>query len=289
MTPRAAGQLLVVLSAAAFGILGILVKVAYGAGVDKYAALALRFGIAAAVLVPLAVARRSTALPPGTLAGLLLAGAGGYVAHSFCYFTALELESPGLVGLLLYLYPAIVALAGRVLFAERLGPGRTAAIALALAGTALMAGPVSVDRWTGVALALSCAVIYAAYIVATARLVRGVDPLVTASIIVAGAGAAYGAIALGRGSPLPASATGWTAVLAMAIVSTPVAIVAFFAAVRRIGATAAAVGSTLEPLFTVALSFAFLDERLSPAQLAGGAMTVAAVAWLATRRPASSP
>ena len=288
MSPRAAGFLLVALSAAAFGALGVLVKLAYAAGVDKYAALALRFSIAAAILITLAAARRPGRPPVRVIAGLLLFGGGGYVAHSLCYFTALEYASPGLVGLLLYLYPALVALAGRLLFGERLAGAQLAAIALAIAGTALTVGPLD-GRLTGIALALSCAVIYGAYIVACSRLTRGVDPLATASVIIAGAAIVYVLIAVARGSPLPATAKGWMAVLAMAVVSTSLAIGAFFAAMRRIGATSAAVGSTLEPLVTVALSFLVLDERLTGIQLAGGAMIVAAVAWLATRPPASSP
>ena len=288
MNPRTAGWILIAVSAAAFGALGVLVKVAYAAGVDKYAALALRFTIAAGILVTVAAVRRPGRPPGRVLAGLLLFGGGGYVAHSLCYFTALEFATPGLVGLLLYLYPALVALAGRILFGERLGGSRLAAIAVALVGTALTVGPLE-GRLTGIALALCCAVIYGAYIVACSRLTRGVDPLVTTSVIIAGAAVAYILIAAAKGSPMPPTANGWIVVLAMAVVSTALAIGAFFAAMRRIGATSAAVGSTLEPLVTVALSFYFLHERLSPVQLAGGAMIVAAVAWLATRPPASSP
>ena len=289
MSARASGWMLITASAASFGALGVLVKLAYAQGVDKYAALALRFAMAAAILAPLAALRRSGGISARILVGLLFFGGGGYVAHSLCYFTALEYASPGLVGLLLYLYPALVALSGRVLFGERLGGARLAAIAVALAGTALTVGPLGGGRLPGILLALACAVIYGAYIVACSRLTRGVDPLITSSVIIAGAAVSYVVIAVARGSPLPPTAKCWLIVAAMAVVSTVIAIATFFAAMRRIGATSAAVGSTLEPLVTVALSFLVLEERLSTTQLVGGAMIVAAVAWLATRPPASSP
>jgi len=289
MSPRAAGWILIALSAAAFGALGVLVKLAYAAGVDKYAALALRFAVAAAILVPIAAVRRPGRISARILAGLLLLGGGGYVAHSLCYFTALEFSSPGMVGLLFYLYPALVALGGRLVFGERLGRTQIAAVAVALAGTALTAGPLGREQLPGIALALSCAVIYAGYILACSRLTRGLDPLVSASVIIAGAVVAYVVIAVARGSHLPPTAKGWIMVVAMAVVSTSLAISAFFAAMRRIGATSAAVGSTLEPMVTVGLSFLILGERLTPIQLVGGAMIVAAVAWLATRPPAASP
>src|SRR5688572_11586096 len=156
MNPRASGWILIIVSAASFGALGVLVELAYQARVDKYGALAVRFAIAAAVLLILAAALKPRLPSRRALLMLLLAGGGGYVAHSFCYFTALEFASPGLVGLLLYLYPALVAIFGRLLFAERLGAARVAALALAIAGTALTAGNVQGGRPAGIALALGC-------------------------------------------------------------------------------------------------------------------------------------
>jgi drug/metabolite transporter (DMT)-like permease len=99
----------------------------------------------------------------------------------------------------------------------------------------------------------------------------------------------YGGVALARGSPLPPTTNGWTLVAAIGIVSTAVAISTFFAAMERIGATAAAIGSTLEPLVTVVLGAVVLDERLSIPQGAGGVLIVAAVAWLALQPRPSSP
>jgi drug/metabolite transporter (DMT)-like permease len=289
MNARASGWILVAVSAASFGALGVLVKLAYQAGVDKYAALAVRFSQAAALLAILAAALKPRRVSGRALLLLLLAGGGGYVAHSLCYFTALEFASPGLVGLLLYLYPALVAISGRLLFGERLGPSRVVAIAVAVAGTFLTVGRIAGGQPAGIVLALACAVIYAAYIVACSRLAKGVDPLVTATVIISGAAVAYVLIAVARQAPLPPTTNGWIIVAGMAFISTALAIATFFAAMKRIGATSASVGSTLEPLVTVALSALVLGERLSTVQLAGGAMIVAAVAWLATRPAPSSP
>lgn len=287
MSARATGWILIAVSAAAFGTLGVLIEFAYQAGVDKYTALALRFSMAVAVLAVVAAIRRPPRASARTLAALFLVGGGGYVAHSFCYFTALQRASPGLVGLVFYLYPALVALGGHFIFRDRMGWARWAAVALAIAGTALTLPPPG--QTGGIELAVACAWIYAAYILGCSRLTRGVDPVVSATVIIAGAAVAYVAIAFAKGAPLPPTSRGWTLVAGMALVSTALAISCFFSAMGRIGATPAAVGSTLEPLVTVGLSFLFLDERLTVLQLAGGAMIVAAVVWLATRPPASSP
>jgi drug/metabolite transporter (DMT)-like permease len=289
MPSRAWGWILIAVSAASFGVMGVLVIIAHREGVDTFSALAWRFVIASALLIPLAAIRRRPLPPARTLGALFLFGSCGYVAHSLCFFIALKHASAGLTSLLLYLYPVLVALGGVVLFGERLGRPRIAALAVAIAGMALVVDIGPGHRLRGIVLALACAVIYGSYILACSRMARGIDPLTTATIVIAGAAAIYGAIALARASPLPPTSTGWLLVATIGIVSTAVAIGAFFAAMKRIGATAAAIGSTLEPIVTVVLGAVVLAESLTTTQIAGGMLIVAAVAWLATRPAPSSP
>ncbi len=63
-----------------------------------------------------------------------------------------------------------------------------------------------------------------------------------------------------------------------------VAILAFFAGLKRVGPSTASVVSTFEPVFTAILAWLVLGETLAPAQLAGGALVVASAAWLARAR-----
>ena len=88
------------------------------------------------------------------------------------------------------------------------------------------------------------------------------------------AGVATGSIDLA----LPAEA--WLWLVLIAVVSTVVAVSCFFAGLRRVGPSEAAILSTFEPVVTVALAFLALNERLTPAQLAGGALVLAAVILL---------
>lgn len=289
MSARATGWILIVVSAASFGIMGVLVKVAQNDHVDTFSLLALRFIIAAAVLIPMALVRREPLPPARTLGALFLFGSFGYVAHSLCYFTALKHASVGLVSLLLYLYPALVALGGAAFFGERIGRYRLAALTVAMLGMVLVLDLGPGNRPLGIVLALSCAFIYAAYILACSRVTRGVDPVVAAAVIITGAAVIYGGTALVRSSPLPTTTAGWSLVAEIGIVSTAVAIAAFFAAMERIGPTAAAAGSTLEPIVAVVLGAILLHEQLTFVQIMGGVLIVAAVAGLATRPAPSSP
>ena len=67
---------------------------------------------------------------------------------------------------------------------------------------------------------------------------------------------------------------GW--LTALAIVSTVAAIGLFFAGLRRVGPTTAAILGTAEPLTAVLLAGAVFGESLGPAQVAGAALIVAA-------------
>ncbi len=80
------------------------------------------------------------------------------------------------------------------------------------------------------------------------------------------------------------TAAGWGWIACLAVVSTVGAIGLFFAGLRRVGPTTASILSTVEPLVTVVLAFAVFGEALGPVQLAGGALVLAAVLALQTRK-----
>jgi len=74
------------------------------------------------------------------------------------------------------------------------------------------------------------------------------------------------------------------------VVATFVAIQTFYAGARRIGAARAALTATVEPLIIVTLAWIFLDQRLSPIQLAGAALIVIGVVIAQTSpRPTGAP
>jgi drug/metabolite transporter (DMT)-like permease len=101
------GLLLCVLSAAAFGSLAIFGKQAYAGGLGVVEVLALRFALAAPLLVGLAlVARRSLRLGWPTAPRLLALGGIGYAIQATLFFNVLSRIPAGL--LYLYLYPALL-------------------------------------------------------------------------------------------------------------------------------------------------------------------------------------
>ena len=271
---------LALVSAAGFGVMPVLGKVVYDDGADPVGVLAVRFALAAAVLLVLARLLGQPLPRDRRLGALALLGGVGYVGQALCYFNALERISAGLTALLLYVFPALVVVLSAVLLGERPRPLAAGCVALALAGTALTIGPVQGGQGSGVALGLGAAVVYALYILASSR-VTGVSPFAMAAAVLSGAALTTGGLAAVTRPALPSSGTAWLALVGIALLGTVVAVTAFFGALALLGPSDASVLSTVEPVVSVVVAGLVLGERLSPTQVAGGAVVLLAVAVLA--------
>ncbi|WP_150551412.1 DMT family transporter [Pandoraea soli] len=288
-----AGVALIAVSASAFGAMAIFARAAATSGADIFAMLLFRFFIAAVLLLVWCRLQRVRFPSRRQSLGIALMGGIGYVGQSLCYFGALQYAQASLVALLLYLYPVFVTILAAIFLHERLTPVTLGALVLCSLGTALTVGG-GQGQPLGMALAVAAALIYSGYIVIGARLTRGVDARATATLVCLAATVSFGAMAAVRaaqGLPLqwPAGAGGWAALAAIAVCSTVVAILTFFAGLQRLGAGRASMLSTLEPVVTVLLAAMLLGETLTAAQLGGGVLILAGVVWLSARGAAATP
>jgi drug/metabolite transporter (DMT)-like permease len=94
-----------------------------------------------------------------------------------------------------------------------------------------------------------------------------------------------GTALVGDLDPGAVTAAGWGWLLSLAVVSTVIAVSLFFAGLKRVGPSSAAILSTAEPVVTVILAFLVFGEVLGPFQLLGGMLVIAAVLVLASQRP----
>jgi drug/metabolite transporter (DMT)-like permease len=290
LSPHHRGMLLCALSAVAFGAMAVFAKEAYAAGVTVVTLLSARFVLAAAAFWAIAAARGAQLPDRRAVIGGLALGAFGYAAQGGCYFGALTRLDAGLTSLLTYIYPILVFAGAFALGRERATSRRVGALGLATAGTVLVlaGGSVGAIDGLGVALAISCAIVYAAYILMSDRMVGTVDPFVLAGLITTGAavstttvGAASGSLSFGFG------AGGWLWILALAWGSTVLGIAAFLSGMKAVGPATASIVSTVEPAVTVGLAMALYGESLGPTQIAGGVLVLGAVVVLQLR-PAGS-
>jgi drug/metabolite transporter (DMT)-like permease len=308
---RALGLLLVVLSACGFGSGALFAKPIYAAGVDWLTLLAWRFLLAAALswgwlllfsssrMALRRISRRRVVVL--SLLGVL------YVGNSGTYFAGLETVSASLAALIVYVYPALVAVM-TFRWGRRL-QGRRAWLALALAttGVALAVGgidPQAAPPLLGLALIVASPVIYAVWIIFAARLSgerpedegantatppydsetttqpEQTDSAPAAAIMLSATAIAWWAAAIALDRPVwPAQIPGeaWLPLVGVGILATAVAVQAFYAGARRIGAAQAALVSTVEPIYTISLATVLLGETLGPIQVLGGALVIIGV------------
>lgn len=276
---RFIGVLLIAISAASFGTLAIFGRYAYADGMDTFTLLFLRFTISALLMGALLFIRRES-IPRGRiLAQLIGMGALGYVGQSFSYLTAIQFASAGLVALLLYLYPAFVAILSTIFLKEKFTRLKIIALSLATLGAALTVHPEG-GQWLGILFAISAAAIYSVYIIIGTDVMKQVSAVQSSTIIFASAGLVYGAATAVSGAHFPGTGAGWSVVGGVVIVATVIPVVAFLAGLKSIGPTNASMLSTLEPVVTVLLAAWLFGETLGVATLIGGALILAAVMLL---------
>lgn len=273
---RLVGIILVALSAAGFGTLGLFGRYAYAANMDALSILFFRFSLSALVMFAVLILRRES-LPRGrTLLMLVGMGGFGYVAQSFAYLSALKYASSGLVALLLYVYPVIVMLLSILLLHEPFTLMKVSALGIAIIGVALTVDPAG-GQALGMLLAITGAVIYSVYIIVGTEVLKHVTVVQSSTVIFGAAGIASGILLIFSGPRLPTTNSGWMAVGAIVLIATVLPVSAFLGGLERIGPTNAAMLSTLEPVVTVILGAVLLNETLRPVTLVGGGLILIAV------------
>ena len=307
---RLVGVALILASAAGFGSGSLFAQPVYAAGVDWLVLSAWRFLFGATLtwgwLLLSAGRRRGLRALDGRTVIAAIALGVLYVGNSGSYYAGLETVSPSLAALIVYIYPALVAVFS-LRFGRRL-EGRRAwlALGLALAGVALSVGgidPVNAPPLLGLLLVIVSPVIYAIWIVLSARLAGerkdavgqladdGAAAAPAAALMISTTAIVYWIAALAGGRQvLPGSipSQAWFGLIGVGVLSTFVAIQTFYAGAQRIGAAQAALISTVEPIWTIALAAILFGVGLTQVQLLGGALILVAVVVAQTGPEASN-
>jgi drug/metabolite transporter (DMT)-like permease len=298
---RLVGVALVLVSACAFGSGALFGKPAYATGIDWLILSSWRFlfGALASWIFVLASASQRAALRQldrNALAGSVALGVL-YLGNSGAYYAGLETVDASLAALIVYIYPALVAVLTLRVGQPLEGHRAWGALVLALVGVALAVGGINPNvapPLAGLLLIVASPIIYSVWIVLAARLsgerntadkprARGSvgDAIAAASAVMMTATAVgYWVISLALGRPvlpgqIPVAA--WPNLVGIGVVATFIAIQTFYAATRRIGAAQASLLSTVEPIWTISMAALLLGESLGPTQLVGGVLILAGV------------
>jgi len=198
------------------------------------------------------------------------------------YVLAVREGGAALASVLLYTAPAWVALLAWKILKERLTPVTVAAVAvtiLGVAGVSLGDGANGAGDAGGsmnlaaIALGLLSGITYALYyIFGKAFLNRYATPTVFLYALPVG-----GACMLPFFSFQPHPLSAWVSCVALAVCCTYGAYSLYYAGLRRIEASRAAVIATLEPVVSALLAFSFFGERFTALGYVGSALILTAV------------
>lgn len=161
---------------------------------------------------------------------------------------------------------------------EKLSWNKVAGILLGVAGTAVMIGPGLIAGLGGpvwAKFALVGASLSYAFALIVARRFKGVPPAVVATGQLTASTVMMLPVVLvmhGTVGLFDASAPIWTAVLALALVSTAFAYILYFNVIASAGATNASLVTLIVPASAILLGTAFLGERLDLFEMAGMAL-----------------
>src|ERR1700680_947920 len=281
------GGALLALSAASCGSRAVYGKFAERLGIPLTELLAVRFTAAAVILWGLALFRRERLWWGRRSVGFVVMGLL-YVGQAAAYFTSLKTIPAAVTSILLYLYPAVVMLMAAAFLGERLTGVRVLALLIAVAGVFTVVNPLgvggSIDS-VGLLFGLATAAIYATYILVGRALLRDVPAVVATAAIATTAGITLAIFGAAGGQAPSTPGGGGALALSMAVVATAIPATMFLAGLARVGATRAAIISTLEPATTVVLATLLLGEDLGPGRLVGGAMILAAAVIVARNVP----
>lgn len=290
------GVVFALLAALGFSAKAILVKLAYHDNVDAVTLLALRMVFSLPFFIGVAVwVKRQHAGPLSTHDRMLVLVLGliGYYLSSFLDFLGLQYISAGLERLILFLYPTMTVLLSALVYKRAIGRKIIAAMALCYVGIVLVffhdlrlhdlslhdAGMKQGVILLGASLVFASTLSYSVYLVGAGHAIAriGAARFTAYAMVVASVASLlqFGVMRPMSAFDLPLRVYEFS--IAMAIFSTVLPAFLLSHAIRRIGSGSASLIGTVGPVSTIYMAHVFLNESISPLQIAGASLVLIGV------------
>ncbi len=297
MSSHRNGVLWVVTSAVSYSLFAVFTKSVLD-DLRPTDVLFWRFTIAVPVIwAAVAVRSRRAGIGPRSAPAAPF-GIAGVVFGVLALFAFLGLDhlSAALYTVIIYTYPAMVAIGSALL--GRRPPNRVwLAVGVTVVGIALTVPQVfdSADAdGFGLLVTLLNALLYAAYILGTARFVTPADGAPRPDGLVASAWSCIGSLVFAVGVAAvvgvraPSDTGAWAGLVGLAVVSTVVAATTFFLGLALLPPATAALVATLEPVLTLLWALTLLGESLVTIQVVGAALVLGGVVWSQRTSPVAA-
>ncbi|MCP3678714.1 MAG: DMT family transporter [Deltaproteobacteria bacterium] len=284
------GYFLVMMAALGFSFKSILVKAAYGYGVEPMTLMLMRIFIALPLyIVTLLIVEGRSAFTVSARELLLFAfmGITGIGCAMLFSFYSLELIDASLATLVVYTYPAMTVVLLIIFFGERATAAKFVSLSVTFLGLIMV---VRVDRvdylnlnGKGILFGLVAAFAFALYNAMSERAVKSVSPVRLISYCMFFFVAFFGILFGNRAYPDAPEVWGLAAILGLFTGFIPFLCLLY--GIKRIGAGKAVIIGSLGPLFTVLWAFLLLGERLDTIQIGGMVVAITGVMALRLGKP----
>ena len=187
----------------------------------------------------------------------------------------------GLSMLINYCGPVIVIALSPVIFKERITGAKIIALVLALSGACLISGQAVISGISlrGLICAVMSAFAYATMVICNKKS-ENITGIENASLQLLAGAAAIVIFACFSGNLVFAIPAGdWGYILWLGIINTGLGSLMYFSSINRLPAQSVAICGYIEPLSAVLLSVLFLNETMSPLQMAGAVLIIGGVLY----------
>lgn len=294
-TYRIVGLALAIFAAVFFSFKSVLIKLAYGYGVDPTILITLRMLFSLPFFIGVALySRRDAALNPVSrrdVLAIIALGFSGYYASSMLDFLSLQYVSASLERLILFLYPTMVLLISVLLLKRKVSRREIVALVCSYTGIVMVfvhdlkTGAPNDDLFAGGALVFGGALLYAMYLISSSDTISRVGSarFTAYAMTIACLCVIVQFLLL---HPLTSLALPWQVYaygLAIALVSTVLPIFMTSEALKRIGAMKVSMLGALGPVATIFADVWIMGAHITVWQIAGSAMVLIGVWIISTR------
>lgn len=275
------GYLLAAIAAAAYGTNPAFAVPLYDQGMNPNSVLLFRYLMGLPFLALIMSVRgvsfklTRAQIGPTAILGVFMA------LSSLALFESYKYMNSGIASTLLFVYPVMVAVMMIFFFREKFRLSVGLCLAIMGAGLILLMRPQGGDSVSvyGCVLVLVSALTYALYIifVNVSSQVKSIPTTKLLFYVLSWGSAVYiGMIAAGVEITVPAVASGWINLLAIAIIPTVISLACTTRAIQLIGSTPTAILGALEPVSAVILSVVVLGQAITARDIVGGILIVVA-------------
>lgn len=213
-----------------------------------------------------------------------------YLLSTICFFYAIQYLDASIASIILFTYPLFVAFLAILLFKERLSLIRLSVLFTTFTGCSLVINPPSSLVGLslsprGLLLAFGSSVFYAAHSLISQRTVYHTSPLVASAYL--NTFVMVQTLVIFPPIYLVTGAVAWSAfaiIFVLVLCTSIIGMVFFLSGIKRIGASRAAIVSSMEPVFTIILAFFLLGEQMTSLQLVGAAIILLGILLLQAER-----